>query len=579
MKYLILMVLVFCGFNVNSQTLFNDNFVNNGSFETYTSLPQAQGEISKAVFWNQLINHQGTTDYYYMDNNAHWDARIISKKGGFWNKKGQNKAGAQMPFNDGKGYAGIMSNGFDNNCWSTEYFQTQLKRPLIKGVKYKATMYVSHAEESAWATSNLGMLITKEQLQGTGNNWCIFQNVSPQVITSSIITEEDEWVKVEGSFIAEGGEEWLTIGVFNANGNNRSRVRDGQIGASHILLVPEGCYYFVDEVSVIEEDICEQPCANNNLPMSINGVINPSSSNLPTAMTVNTNPFSFILDGAMTYEFRFFNRWGNLIWEEYGQDICGFSNKVITWNGFKNNGQLAVFVDGTYTYAISYSNCTGSYSLTGGIFGNGAPSGTVNTFVSPNYTSVCLEKGATGCCVDNWFLENMNITQNIHLKAEQLITTEDVNINMNDAEIGIFQAGEAIIFSPETDINVDAASASFEAKILPCNSVTSREVAINDDHTPFINIVDKSDFGCLEDLVLKPNPFRENLVIEIQSNCNFVEGVLLIQNTLGEIVREQIITYESTINLTIDFSNFQSGIYYIIFVTDNGRIVRKAMKI
>jgi hypothetical protein len=69
------------------------------------------------------------------------------------------------------------------------------------------------------------------------------------------------------------------------------------------------------------------------------------------------------------------------------------------------------------------------------------------------------------------------------------------------------------------------------------------------------------------------------LVIEIQSNCNFVEGVLLIQNTLGEIVREQIITYESTINLTIDFSNFQSGIYYIIFVTDNGRIVRKAMKI
>ena len=154
------------------------------------------------------------------------------------------------------------------------------------------------------------------------------------------------------------------------------------------------------------------------------------------------------------------------------------------------------------------------------------------------------------------------------------------NINMNDGEVGVFQAGEAIIFSPETEINVDVSSASFEAKILPCSSITSREVPISDDdEIPIVDIVDKVNFGCLEDLILKPNPFRENLILEIQSNCDFGKGVLFIQNTLGEIVREQIISYESIINLNIDSSNFQSGIYYIIFVTDNGRIIRKALKI
>jgi hypothetical protein len=153
-------------------------------------------------------------------------------------------------------------------------------------------------------------------------------------------------------------------------------------------------------------------------------------------------------------------------------------------------------------------------------------------------------------------------------------------MNMNDGEVGVFQAGEAIIFSPETEINVDVSSASFEAKILPCSSITSREVPISDDdEIPIVDIVDKVNFGCLEDLILKPNPFRENLILEIQSNCDFGKGVLFIQNTLGEIVREQIISYESIINLNIDSSNFQSGIYYIIFVTDNGRIIRKALKI
>jgi hypothetical protein len=113
------------------------------------------------------------------------------------------------------------------------------------------------------------------------------------------------------------------------------------------------------------------------------------------------------------------------------------------------------------------------------------------------------------------------------------------NINMNDGEVGVFQAGEAIIFSPETEINVDVSSASFEAKILPCSSITSREVPISDDdEIPIVDIVDKVNFGCLEDLILKPNPFRENLILEIQSNCDFGKGVLFIQNTLGEIVRE-----------------------------------------
>ena len=42
---------------------------------------------------------------------------------------------------------------------------------------------------------------------------------------------------------------------------------------------------------------------------------------------------------------------------------------------------------------------------------------------------------------------------------------------------------------------------------------------------------------------------------------------------------EKIISYENDIIINIDASNYQTGVYYIIFITNNRRIVRKALKI
>ena len=175
---------------------------------------------------------------------------------------------------------------------------------------------------------------------------------------------------------------------------------------------------------------------------------------------------------------------------------------------------------------------------------------------------------------------SMNISQNIHLKAEQLITTEDVTITLENTESGIFQAGGAITFSPNTTINIEN-DASFEAKIESCSSVTSKETLLPDDQESklIVNIVDKSNYGCIKDLVLKPNPFKNQLLLEITSDCNFQEGVLLIQSNTNQIMTEKIISYENDIIINIDASNYQTGVYYIIFITDNGRIVRKALKI
>jgi hypothetical protein len=75
---------------------------------------------------------------------------------------------------------------------------------------------------------------------------------SPQVVnTSGVITDTANWVKIAGSFVANGTEQFITIGNFKYNAHTTYvKMPDNPLQAA-----AKGTYYLVDDVSVIESDL------------------------------------------------------------------------------------------------------------------------------------------------------------------------------------------------------------------------------------------------------------------------------------------------------------------------------------
>ena len=95
----------------------------------------------------------------------------------------------------------------------TEYVQAELSEPLIAGTVYHFSVKVSLAEESDRAVRGLGAFFTPNKVDEKRNT---FLNAVPQIVSRELISNKEGWTTIEGSFIAQGGERYVTIGAFPA---------------------------------------------------------------------------------------------------------------------------------------------------------------------------------------------------------------------------------------------------------------------------------------------------------------------------------------------------------------------------
>lgn len=133
---------------------------------------------------------------------------------------------------------------YNGREYLTQYFST----PLMAGNSYYVSFYALKSSRTRIATEKLGILFTVNApppASSSGNIVGI-----PQVENQSgFLTDTVNWTKIEGSFIAQGGEHHLTIGNFYPNaltdtlntGSTNPFVQDGGTA-----------YYFIDSVSVYE---------------------------------------------------------------------------------------------------------------------------------------------------------------------------------------------------------------------------------------------------------------------------------------------------------------------------------------
>lgn len=176
-----------------------------------------------------------------------------------------NQFGTQNP-RSGSGYAGIGTYGTNLQGYPySEYIQQELDAPLLSGVVYNVSFYVSLAEGSSRIT-DIGAILSNTSSVGniclSDPSTIIDQNISVTSVdvSSGPINDITNWVLVSGTVVG-AGQKYITIGRFKWSGNSAVQTRTPDFSYANIAYNPS-CYYFIEDVSVAPQ-CCFNPISQN----------------------------------------------------------------------------------------------------------------------------------------------------------------------------------------------------------------------------------------------------------------------------------------------------------------------------
>lgn len=296
------------------------NLVPNGSFEEYSDCPTGNelnnGQFERAIGWFRPTF--GTPDYYHRCNNN--GSGTVGVPNNFW--------GHQEPY-EGDGYIGFVPLAWNSLGEYTgyEYIRSKLLYPLKPCVRYYYRMFLSLANFSTHGVSEIGVWFSTSNLT-YANDVPIIE--SPQItFQENPIIDTSKWSLFEGYFIAEGFEEYLTIGYF------RNNVLDDTSFIQNNPFFGAPCYY-VDSVSLVEVGpVSEEVCEAGEIIFP--NIITPNNDN--SNDRIDATPYFVITD-----EIVILNRWGNVI------TLLTIDNPI--WDGTTQNGNPCS--EGNYFYTFTY---------------------------------------------------------------------------------------------------------------------------------------------------------------------------------------------------------------------------------
>lgn len=227
------------------------NLVSNGSFEEKSYCPASYNTTSLRTLEGWTQPTRGTPDHFDVCNEGR--AGVPS-----------NIAGVQTAF-DGTAYAGLVTYAGATRNYR-EYIQTKLTRPLGAGEMICVEFWISCADHSLYVSDGLGFYFSKRKV---GHNRQTYLDERPQVSNPRlhIVDNAQSWVKLSDTFIADGGEEYLTIGNFLPDQLFSKLKRTKQEGAEE---TSRWAYVYLDQVivrPVAERSDCS--CVNDLIKESV----------------------------------------------------------------------------------------------------------------------------------------------------------------------------------------------------------------------------------------------------------------------------------------------------------------------
>lgn len=209
----------------------SENLVDNGGFESVGGKIKKTGQIDLATGWKSPTGARA--DLFLSDSKI---PEVGAPK---------NVYGDEAP-KEGENYAGFVAYSYGDKMART-YVMAKLKTPLKKDVKYCVSFYVSLAEASKYSSNQIGMNISKKEF-GTDAKSSIIDETQILHPKNKIVNAMYGWELICGTFVAEGGEKYITIGNFTSNENTkneRNKKVDDFKGTQVVA-----AYYFVDDISV-----------------------------------------------------------------------------------------------------------------------------------------------------------------------------------------------------------------------------------------------------------------------------------------------------------------------------------------
>ncbi len=238
----ILLLMFLCGASLTATQL-----VANGGFENLLSTSSSAwlGGIGNAANWG---SGGGSPDFY---SNATINVYGYST--------------AQQCY-AGNACAGILNAPpaiNNNNSVQYEYLQAQLLTPLVAGESYIISMMAALSDRARVSSPDLGFYLST----GTGFNQTIGASWLPIHLTptynnpTGTLITSTSWLPYQTTYVATGGEQYLTIGNFVQSPGYFAPTFSGPNFSSG--------YFFIDEVSVAGASGVPEP---GSLSMGMAGI-------------------------------------------------------------------------------------------------------------------------------------------------------------------------------------------------------------------------------------------------------------------------------------------------------------------
>lgn len=261
-----------------------NNLVENPGFEQLVGKVKKAGGIDVATGW---ISPTGAPADLFTEK---------YEKTGFGAPN--NVYGTEEP-HGGKNYAGFRAFSYGDKE-PRNYISTKLKMPLKKGYKYCVKFYVSLAEGSKYAANNVAISFSKKQYN-IDDKRSIISTPSFMHRDNPAFNAYHGWDEICGVYTAEGGERFLTIGNFQANGETTNERMKSPKSFSGTTVI--SAYYYIDDISVVQiEEESECDCLINQVTVETDIVyeVAPISTDGLTAEQIMQ--FTNVYFGSNKYE-------------------------------------------------------------------------------------------------------------------------------------------------------------------------------------------------------------------------------------------------------------------------------------
>ena len=232
MRKIFIIFCVFFAFNCKGQNLvLNPSFEDTIPCGSYQDPPQLP---CSSWFWAS----SGSSDFFSEQPNCMYTLSAPSNFAGFQYAR------------TGIAYSGLGTYvaPFTAIPEYREYIEGVLADTLKAGHIYCVSFYVSAADRCKFITDAIGAYFSVDSIYEPLNNSAL-SNFLPQINNPSgnIISDTLGWTLVSGTYTAQGGEKYITIGNFYGDNNMNidSLNNNAPLGNS-------GAYFFIDDVSVID---------------------------------------------------------------------------------------------------------------------------------------------------------------------------------------------------------------------------------------------------------------------------------------------------------------------------------------